>query len=133
MGYRCERCHHEWIPRDFDSDPRICPKCKSAYWDRPAKKPMLSYEVFRDQIRDVLQTNGALTWTEIRTVAKLPQAFPNNQWVHRLENDIGLSRRRDAHGIILWSLNKPADVAAESANPPERVAKGTRRKQAPVE
>jgi len=34
MGYRCERCEHEWLPRG-DKEPRVCPKCKSPYWDRP--------------------------------------------------------------------------------------------------
>lgn len=30
-GYRCERCEHEWIPRK--NTIRVCPKCKSPYWD----------------------------------------------------------------------------------------------------
>jgi predicted Zn-ribbon and HTH transcriptional regulator len=34
-GYRCERCAHEWLPREKDRDPKVCPKCKSPYWDRP--------------------------------------------------------------------------------------------------
>ena len=34
-GYRCERCGHEWVPRDKDHDPKVCPSCKSPYWDRP--------------------------------------------------------------------------------------------------
>ena len=37
MGYRCERCNHEWIPRDFNNEPAVCPKCKSPYWDRPRR------------------------------------------------------------------------------------------------
>lgn len=36
-GYRCERCDHEWVPRS-EVAPRVCPKCKSPYWDRPRKK-----------------------------------------------------------------------------------------------
>ena len=44
-GYQCERCGHEWSPRGpraenlprgvaaEDVKPRICPKCKSAYWE----------------------------------------------------------------------------------------------------
>jgi predicted Zn-ribbon and HTH transcriptional regulator len=36
-GFRCERCGHEWLPRDKSQDPRVCPKCKSPYWDRPRK------------------------------------------------------------------------------------------------
>ena len=34
-GYRCERCGHEWVPRKANEHPRVCPKCKSPYWDRP--------------------------------------------------------------------------------------------------
>lgn len=33
MGYRCERCEHEWVPKT-PKKPRVCPKCKSPYWDR---------------------------------------------------------------------------------------------------
>jgi len=36
-GYICERCSHKWIPRNSDT-PRVCPKCKSPYWDVPRKK-----------------------------------------------------------------------------------------------
>lgn len=36
-GYRCERCGHEWIPRK-KGYPVLCPNCKSAYWDKPARK-----------------------------------------------------------------------------------------------
>ena len=37
MGYRCERCGHEWVPRN-SAEPRVCPKCKSPYWDKPKAK-----------------------------------------------------------------------------------------------
>ena len=33
-GCRC-RCGHEWLARDKSEKPRVCPKCKSANWDRP--------------------------------------------------------------------------------------------------
>lgn len=103
MGHRCERCSHEWIPRS-KSHPTICPKCKSPYWNR-SPKSMMRYEDFRAKIQKALSgADVALTWTEIRTTIGLPQAFPNNQWVHRLEKDIGLQRKRDAHGIIRWHL-----------------------------
>ena len=36
-GYRCERCEHEWRPRNIDEPPRVCPKCKSPYWDLPRR------------------------------------------------------------------------------------------------
>jgi predicted Zn-ribbon and HTH transcriptional regulator len=35
IKYRC-RCGHEWYPRDSER-PRVCPKCKSANWDKPYK------------------------------------------------------------------------------------------------
>jgi predicted Zn-ribbon and HTH transcriptional regulator len=35
-AYRC-RCGHEWVPRNKDERPRVCPKCKSANWDKPRK------------------------------------------------------------------------------------------------
>ena len=107
MGYRCERCAHEWIPKDIEREPATCPKCKSPYWDRPRKaKSMMTYEDFRDKIKQAIEAAGhPLTWTEIRTAAKLPQAFPNNQWVHRMEKDIGLKREKDKHGVIHWQLS----------------------------
>ncbi len=38
-GYRCDRCEHEWLPRDRTQDPKVCPKCKSPYWNTPRKVP----------------------------------------------------------------------------------------------
>jgi rRNA maturation endonuclease Nob1 len=35
--YICERCQHDWIPRDVGNEPKVCPKCKSPYWDTPKK------------------------------------------------------------------------------------------------
>ena len=36
-GWECERCKHQWVPREKDY-PKVCPKCKSPYWDRPRNK-----------------------------------------------------------------------------------------------
>jgi uncharacterized protein with PIN domain len=48
-GYRCLRCGHPWVPRGVepiehakkppepDEEPRVCPKCKSPYWNRPRR------------------------------------------------------------------------------------------------
>ena len=44
MGYHCLRCGHEWRPRGVDPedknppDPKVCPKCKSAWWNVPKKE-----------------------------------------------------------------------------------------------
>ena len=66
---------------------------------------MTTYEDFKAAIEETIRrAANPLTWTEIRTIAKLPQKFPNNQWVHQLEKDIKLQRIKDANGIIKWSL-----------------------------
>jgi hypothetical protein len=108
MGYRCDRCGHEWIVIEKDQEPKLCPQCKSQYWDLPPiKKPKaMSYEEFCQNIQSILTAPEVqLTWTEIRTHAKLPQKFPNNKWVHRMEEDIGLRRERDKNGIIQWRIS----------------------------
>lgn len=33
----CERCKHEWITRGKEM-PKVCPKCKSPYWNTPKKR-----------------------------------------------------------------------------------------------
>jgi predicted Zn-ribbon and HTH transcriptional regulator len=123
MGFHCDRCGHEWIPRGgMDEEPRVCPSCHSVFWNQPDKKPRMTYEAFRDKIAAVLRESGKpLTWTEVRTKANLPQAFPNNQWVHRMETDIALVRQRESDGIIHWSLKDPSldlgtAAAAQVAN-----------------
>lgn len=65
----------------------------------------MEYTEFRDTIRDTIRDAGRpLSWTEIRTVAKLPQLFPNNGWVRRMEADIELRRTKDPKGIQRWSV-----------------------------
>jgi hypothetical protein len=45
----CERCGHEWIARRSRNlprgelpaelpKPRLCPRCKSAWWDTPIRR-----------------------------------------------------------------------------------------------
>lgn len=34
-GFKCDRCGHEWIARNKGDYPKVCPKCKSPYWDTP--------------------------------------------------------------------------------------------------
>ena len=42
-GYMCERCSYRWGSRTGSgvrtaTDPRVCPRCKSPYWNRPRRK-----------------------------------------------------------------------------------------------
>ena len=133
MGYRCERCGHEWIPRGpAEEEPRVCPKCRSPWWNKP-RKSMMTYDDFRSKVAAILRNaGGPLTWTEIRTSAGLPQLFPNNQWVHRLEKDSGLTRRRDSNGVVHWQLsgsvdqkgNEPTTKVADTPRARARRGKG---------
>ena len=87
----------------------------------------MSYEDFRAKvIAALLRAGKPLTWTEIRTVAGLPQLFPNNQWVHRLEKDAALIRRRESNGIIHWLL-KDSDLGAPTAKAADKVGARPRR------
>jgi hypothetical protein len=107
MGYKCERCGHEWSPRNEKREPRVCPNCKSPYWNVPKKQAPMSYEEFSEKIKAVLVSSSKpLTWTEVRTKAQLPQKWPNNQWVHRMDKDIQLVREKDKDGIIRWTIPK---------------------------
>ncbi len=38
IGHKCYRCDHEWLPHNKDILPKVCPKCKSPYWDKPRKR-----------------------------------------------------------------------------------------------
>jgi Zn finger protein HypA/HybF involved in hydrogenase expression len=37
-GFKCERCEHEWCPKNPKELPKTCPKCRSPYWDTPRKQ-----------------------------------------------------------------------------------------------
>jgi len=67
----------------------------------------MPYDEFRDKVKDALASaEQPMTWTEVRTTTGLPQKFPNNRWVHRMEDEIGLQRNRDKQGIIHWELSE---------------------------
>jgi predicted Zn-ribbon and HTH transcriptional regulator len=36
-GFICERCGHKWAPRE-NENPKVCPRCKSPYWNSPRKQ-----------------------------------------------------------------------------------------------
>jgi len=93
---------------------------------------MMVYEDFATKIIAALKNSEQpLTWTEIRTAAQLPQKFPNNQWVHRLEQDYGLHRQRDAHGVIHWRLSDASN--STTAKVTEPIGPRSSRRQGAVE
>ena len=46
-GWKCERCSHKWAPRT-EEHPRVCPKCKSPYWDKPRSTSLLKNKKFKN-------------------------------------------------------------------------------------
>lgn len=34
---QCLRCNHKWYPNS-NNPPKVCPKCKNPYWDKPRKE-----------------------------------------------------------------------------------------------
>ena len=51
MGFRCEQCGYEWIPRGGVNEPKFCPNCHSPGWNAPKKGRATTYEVFRDKVK----------------------------------------------------------------------------------
>jgi len=37
QAMQCCRCDHTWIPRANNPDPKVCPACKSPYWNTPKR------------------------------------------------------------------------------------------------
>jgi len=66
----------------------------------------MTYEEFRQIIMEELEkAPEGLTWTQIRERRpELYQRWPNNKWVHRLE-DVGLIRER-VKGRLIWRIEK---------------------------
>jgi hypothetical protein len=62
------------------------------------------YGKFRKQIETILKVEPeGLTWTEIKQRLNLPQKVPNNRWVRKMEEDIGLERKT-IKGKTYWKL-----------------------------
>ena len=58
-GYMCERCGYRWAARSGtgyrpEKDPKVCPVCKSPYWNKPRKlkSPGIVKAARWDQARD---------------------------------------------------------------------------------
>jgi len=84
----------------------VCPKCKSPYWNEPVRD-LLGYQHFVNAIAETLrEANRPMTWTEIREEAGLQQKFPNNRWVRKMEEDIGLIREKTKAGKTMWRLRE---------------------------
>ena len=81
----------------------------------------MQYDEFKASIHDVLrQADAGLTWVELRRRAGLPYERPCPTWTRRLEQEIGLTRRRGSGRALVWSLG-----AREPAARPDAAAAST--------
>jgi hypothetical protein len=65
----------------------------------------MRYVDFRDSIRDELRRNpDGLTWPQLRVRLSLPYQSPCQEWVHRLEEEIGLKRIKGSGRAFLWKV-----------------------------
>lgn len=56
QAYRCDRCNHEWYPRlQTEEHPAICPKCKSAYWNKPRRIDLAKQEASEEPVKEGLK------------------------------------------------------------------------------
>ncbi|TDU81582.1 hypothetical protein EI77_00892 [Prosthecobacter fusiformis] len=65
----------------------------------------MTYAEFRTHIQRHLekQSRGA-TWQELRDTLKLPYERPCPEWTRRLEEEIGLVRRKGHGRSLHWTL-----------------------------
>ncbi len=50
----CQRCYHSW-KRRREQLPKVCPKCKSPYWNKPRKRS--SREVILRLVKEIIRTH----------------------------------------------------------------------------
>ena len=66
----------------------------------------MRYTEFRDRIAAALRRQrSGLTWNELRERLDLPYERPCQEWVRRLEADIGLKRVKGAGRALVWRLD----------------------------
>ncbi|GAG74669.1 unnamed protein product [marine sediment metagenome] len=72
---------------------------------RPKDVKKMTYEEFKQIIKEALEKESdGLTWTQLRERnPELYQRWPANQWVRKLEDDIGLIREK-VKGRMVWRI-----------------------------
>lgn len=71
-----------------------------------ASGPMTPYEEFKETVKEVLEkSDEGMTWSEVKEDGGLPQTVPNNVWVSRLEDEIGLVREKEGSRTV-WKLSE---------------------------
>ena len=62
---------------------------------------------FKNAITEELGRNpDGLTWVELKQRLDLPYEHPCPEWVHRMEQEVGLSRGRGSGRAYVWKLQR---------------------------
>ena len=103
MNCKCSKCGHEWIKRT-ESDPKMCPSCKSRLWKSRANGAKGGRPVKRVQLINpwsgALPEDKNLAWDEIRAWAQghvHPDDLPG--WLRRARQAF-----RDNDGAALGTM-----------------------------
>lgn len=76
----------------------------------------MRYDEFKGAIEQHLKRNrqGA-TWVELRDMLELPYERPCPDWTRRLEEEIGLVRRKGTGRSLVWELQSGATTVPTRA------------------
>jgi hypothetical protein len=67
----------------------------------------MTYLEFKSRIQGHLENHpDGATWRELRDALELPYERPCPEWTRRLENEIGLVRRKGEGRGFNWSLER---------------------------
>lgn len=73
-GFQCDRCRHQWVPRTEGEEPRVCPSCHSAWWNKPPKP---TARVTEAEIADVVEIILNERSSHAASIAELIKEIPN--------------------------------------------------------
>jgi hypothetical protein len=73
--------------------------------ESPARRQTLRYVEFRDAIAKELGRNrSGLTWGELKSRLDLPYRTPCQEWLKRMEDEVGLVRERGEGRAQVWRI-----------------------------
>ena len=65
----------------------------------------MRYVDFRDRIKNDLRRNPqGFTWRQLKERLDLPYQSPCQEWVKRLEKEIGLKREKGSGRAFIWKV-----------------------------
>jgi hypothetical protein len=67
----------------------------------------MQYTEFRDSIHaDLRRSSSGKTWKELKASLNLPYSQPCQEWICRLEREIGLERREKKRNALVWKVRE---------------------------